>query len=964
MPHKEYMRRLNNETAHPTEISDDTMRSLMNKKAGQASVPPPRHNTSDEDNCERRANRKNKPSANDKLASKPAGSIAARALAALEDSSDSSNSGFSSDGHGSRNGEPSLKQSTLSREPRDTSREHNLDRMLTPQQGSMQQTNNNQGQQTPLNGGMALKQKMQNAMGKGLGRALQGLQGLMGSPSGSINSTASQYSSLSPYASRRNSNISNITMGNQSNVAAMPQNNSHVAPIKVESLVNGLSSQAVEDKNIDGLVDLTGDSSGEEKKVPQHQTIDNNQMTNIAASNTGGQLKPTHTDNEQQRAGHSNGQLQTSNLPTEPPNEASAKRKSASARKSPPTTNRTAVTLTCSLTGTLSCAIRDGKKCHIIKGYWEYENTPGSSPQRFELLRYFSPDVETNPSLTAGGTFNGSFAYLWAKSKGEVEQHLSDKESIDISFTEDQVNFGKLFVISGSGYNKYGKFNISGTAEKRSMTESDDMYNLKFHKAFVELYPLSQVSPPPVRISAASSNKRNLSMMTKTISDVTEATRPDFNVHGNIHSEPMLLSQSEHYPRDNRKRGKWIEFGDLGGNNSSPSWNNSIRNVRPTYNNMTLDYFNSIGIVNVQDLIEADEEYLCTCLMQFNGFMAACAAEAWMRKVKRQTESSFRDVYRDERANRSIFMWKEEARMYKRATEERQLHEESDDSEQEEQIDTKMMDQAPAQNTEMERAPFNGQNPLESIVGRKYASILEKCDIKTAQQLLLLANDEELLNKLTTFFRSDFSHRGERDARLLIEGMVYSWRTQVREAVQTDDSTANTSITNTLIESGDESEDSSVLLTPLGYADLQFIRSQKIKSDEELANANTLRLAPKYVNYVGKRYKYDISLAEAVEVIDKWRQRAGLCLGLNSSEVDICETFPKIRLDKDSCKDMMHLIPNLCKTIPDDNNGGLPKRIIFAYDYANCKCAQVTGNIRDSPMLTIMLQYCCCRFCP
>ena len=84
------MRRLNNETAHPTEISDDTMRSLMNREAGQASVPPPRHNTSDEDNCERRANRKNKPSANDKLAGKPAGSIAARALAALEDSSDSS----------------------------------------------------------------------------------------------------------------------------------------------------------------------------------------------------------------------------------------------------------------------------------------------------------------------------------------------------------------------------------------------------------------------------------------------------------------------------------------------------------------------------------------------------------------------------------------------------------------------------------------------------------------------------------------------------------------------------------------------------------------------------------------------------------------------------------------------------------------------------------------------------------
>ena len=74
--------------------------------------------------------------------------------------------------------------------------------------------------------------------------------------------------------------------------------------------------------------------------------------------------------------------------------------------------------------------------------------------------------------------------------------------------------------------------------------------------------------------------------------------------------------------------------------------------------------------------------------------------------------------------------------------------------------------------------------------------------------------------------------------------------------------------------------------TPLSYIDLQFIKSQQITSDEELAAADISKLVTKYINYTTTKGLDKISSIEATAVCMGWQLDAQLLLGLKSQEVD------------------------------------------------------------------------------
>ena len=236
--------------------------------------------------------------------------------------------------------------------------------------------------------------------------------------------------------------------------------------------------------------------------------------------------------------------------------------------------------------------------------------------------------------------------------------------------------------------------------------------------------------------------------------------------------------------------------------------------------------------------------------------------------------------------------------------------------------------------------PQNEQVLLETILGSHWASILNShCGLKTASELYN-ANGEELINRLIGVVGADFQGRQEKDVEVLTEGLLYGWYIQVKEALHVDESISEK--TPPTLKEGDSILSNSpgscsAFLTPLSYVDLQFIKSQRIKSDVELSGTDPSLLAQSYSVYLTTTYK-QISLTDAFEVATKWQQGARLALGMISS--DICENLPQItRLEKySSLKEIMHTVPSLSMTVPDKENGGLPRRTMFTLDTINSKC--------------------------
>ena len=96
--------------------------------------------------------------------------------------------------------------------------------------------------------------------------------------------------------------------------------------------------------------------------------------------------------------------------------------------------------------------------------------------------------------------------------------------------------------------------------------------------------------------------------------------------------------------------------------------------------------------------------------------------------------------------------------------------------------------------------------------------------------------------------------------------------------------------------------------TPLSYIDLQFIKSQHIKNDEELAVADLSKLVTKYMNYTMTKGLGKISSIEATTIMSKWQPR----------EVD-SDLSQITQIPKES-QTVMDNVPNLCIT---DTSGDL-----------------------------------------
>jgi len=106
--------------------------------------------------------------------------------------------------------------------------------------------------------------------------------------------------------------------------------------------------------------------------------------------------------------------------------------------------------------------------------------------------------------------------------------------------------------------------------------------------------------------------------------------------------------------------------------------------------------------------------------------------------------------------------------------------------------------------------------------------------------------------------------------------------------------------------------------TPLSYIDLQFIKSQQITNDEELAVADISKLVTKYINYTTTKGLGKISSIEVGNSMSKWQLDAQLLLGLKSQEVD--SDHPQITQIPKESQTVMDNVPNLCIT---DTSGDL-----------------------------------------
>ena len=149
--------------------------------------------------------------------------------------------------------------------------------------------------------------------------------------------------------------------------------------------------------------------------------------------------------------------------------------------------------------------------------------------------------------------------------------------------------------------------------------------------------------------------------------------------------------------------------------------------------------------------------------------------------------------------------------------------------------------------------------------------------------------------------------------------------------------------------------------TRLSYFDLQFLRSQGISSDEELAEADPVQHAYKYVKYLKKMsclpsHQRQISLDGALEVAKTWRDEACRACGDVSGE-ETCAALRRCsRLGRDSWQqqELMNTALNLCRTVADPDNPSLPQRTIFAYDRTSCELCALRHH-GHSPHLCLTL---------
>jgi hypothetical protein len=655
---------------------------------------------------------------------------------------------------------------------------------------------------------------------------------------------------------------------------------------------------------------------------------------------------------------------------------------------------KSSATLVCLLTGSLFCTKRDDNVCHIIRGFWEYEDSNQCGAEcesfqalgsnRFELYRKISSDIEM-PPLTEGGIFNGSFAHKSAQKEGRGERFVFDESGVMISFAK-QDEETQSYALTGIGRNQVGEFRLIG---KVLRTTSGDSYNLLCWKEYTELFQ-SQPNLDVIRNeyttllstnqdqTGQESRKKMKLSTTKKQSSIgsgyqegnSSILRPPPDIRAVADRTAHLVSKNGRaFAKNILNSGKGgtpkfefscntspfhayyedrIRFYDEGGTDEQePRKQNEretaqmrVMNVAP----MSVATFTSPGnSIAAHAVDSSDDKSESSVEVDSSASLPALLRETAHRNKQQRnisgvitspqanvfptTSDSFNDIVASaaQRHPKAV----EDAIEETKANDMQEAFDGMDGITNEDLVQSDQNDNQPE------------QVPLETILGSHWASVLEsQCGLETANELYD-ANGDEVITRLIGVVGPEFQDYRDEEVKLLTKGLLFGWYKQLEEVLHLDESkseappTAQRDDTDSIHTSSPECY--SKFTTPLSYAELQFIKSQGIKSDAELSQTYPSLLAHRYAIYLDENYK-QISFEDSLEVTTRWRQRARLALGMISS--DAWDNLPQInRLAKISGQqEIMHTVSSLSKTSQDEENGGLPRRTIFTLDARNSKC--------------------------
>lgn len=134
-----------------------------------------------------------------------------------------------------------------------------------------------------------------------------------------------------------------------------------------------------------------------------------------------------------------------------------------------------------------------GKRTHLLRGEWNYENVASSgsenqTPQRFEYRRFIAEEDDVT-ILPQDGEFFGEFSILIPstnkeKKKQKKEREIIQEKGVKIQFIEKED--GK-YEVNGKGSNRFGNFELFGTAEKNKNNDSE--YEVVLKKRYITPTP-------------------------------------------------------------------------------------------------------------------------------------------------------------------------------------------------------------------------------------------------------------------------------------------------------------------------------------------------------------------------------------------------------------------------------------------------------------------------------------------
>ena len=608
------------------------------------------------------------------------------------------------------------------------------------------------------------------------------------------------------------------------------------------------------------------------------------------------------------------------------PDAASATEPAGASEKLAPA-DKSVSTLVCSLSGSLSSTTRGGNVYHIIRGFWEYKNhnqfgvehksfqSLGSN--RFELCRQISSDIET-PPLTEGGIFNGSFAYSWSQKGEQEESYVIHESDVNISFSKQDE---ESFVLTGTGRNQVGEFHLLGTVWKRVTGVS---FRLQCRKEYSKLFE-SLSSPDDIQKESTTWLPTNRDDNEHRHTSVVDRKKTRLSTTKQI-SKSVGSGECRIKRRDTDETSISMISTSLHDSNASHMSDDvDLSDDDAAEENEEVDTSTSSTLVGTSHKKKLQEK-AGSVVTVFSSSKQNTASDIFNKIGAPAIQKSWQDIGDYES-------------IHPKGTEHTVAKSQTNDA-REACYDMEGVTPNEDQARRVQSDPQHEQVLLETILGSHWASILNShCALKTAAELYN-ANGEELINRLIGVVGADFKGRQEKDVEVLTEGLIYGWYIQVKEALHVVESISEkTSPTSQRKAEGDSilsnpSGSCLAFLTPLSYVDLLFIKSQRIKSDVELSGTDPSLLAHRYSVYLSK----EISLTDAFKVATKWRQGARLALGMISN--DICDNLPQItRLEKGSShKEIMHTVSSLSMTVPDKENGGLPRRTMFTLDTMNSKC--------------------------